>query len=304
VRGRAGQTDALRHAADRRDELVDLVPHQKAAVAGLRALAVLDFNRARVLLHLGQGVDDFVPAEIAAGDLQNHVFQKARLEQTGRTAAFAGADADRQAQLFVEVRHAHLQAFPHIGRKSAEGHRADDERINLAHRRHPALLPVDLQHFLRRQHPAQKRAQFELVPSRVERRVGQHRDPDKLDFVEHAVRIVSSAAAPSGLAALVDVKAQLVDFRAARGRDGAVGTDERAHAAAHAGMRRIGALINAVVHGKHVAGPALQADRRRKRALAVHAQINRPDGTDGRAASAQRAPVPVPQNLPGQISDA
>jgi hypothetical protein len=51
-------------------KLIDLMPHQQAAVAGLGPLAVFDLDGAGILLHLRQGVNDFVPAEIAAGDLQ------------------------------------------------------------------------------------------------------------------------------------------------------------------------------------------------------------------------------------------
>ena len=79
MRGRAGQTDALRHAADRGDEFVDFIPHQQATVAGLGSLAVFDFNGAWIFLHLGQAVDNFIPAEIAAGDLQDDIFDEARL---------------------------------------------------------------------------------------------------------------------------------------------------------------------------------------------------------------------------------
>ena len=45
VRRRAGKVDPRGHAPDRSDELVDLIPHQKAAVAGLRGLGDIHAER-------------------------------------------------------------------------------------------------------------------------------------------------------------------------------------------------------------------------------------------------------------------
>jgi len=301
VRRRAGKADALRDAANRGNQPVDLVPHQKTAVTGLRPLSVLDFNGAGVFLHLRQVVDDFIPAEIAAGDLQDDVFQKARLEQPGRAAALAGADTDRHAHLLVQIRHAHLQTFPHVRGERAKRHAADDHRINLANGRHPAVFTAGLEHPLRRQDSSQQGPQLKFMSSGVERRVGQHGNADKLDLVEHAFRSVSPAAPSPRFAALVDVKAQFVGFIGAQGDDGVVGADQRTHAAAHAGMGRIGALIDAVVHGKQIGGTALQTDRRRERAFAVDAQFDGPHRADGCATAAQGTPILLPGNLPGQV---
>jgi hypothetical protein len=84
VGGRAGQADPRGHAADGGDKLVDLVPHEQAAVAGLGPLAVFDLDGAGIFLHLRNGVNDLVPAEIAAGDLQDHVFEKRAAQQARR----------------------------------------------------------------------------------------------------------------------------------------------------------------------------------------------------------------------------
>jgi hypothetical protein len=69
-------------------------------------------------------------------------------------------------------------------------------------------------------------------------------------------------------------------------------------------MGRIGALVNAVINRKKIAGPLLQADRQLQTALAMHTQVNRPHGTNGRTTAAQRALLLAPENLPGQIFDA
>jgi hypothetical protein len=63
---------------------------------------------------------------------------------------------------------------------------ADDQRIDLPHRGHPAILSKKFQVLLRRQDAAQQGAQFELVPAGVQGRIGEHGDTDKFDLVENA----------------------------------------------------------------------------------------------------------------------
>ncbi len=186
MRGRAGQTDAREAPRGCGDELVDLVPHQQTAVAGLGPLAVLDLDGAGVFLHLGQGVDDLIPAEISAGDLQDHVFQEAGPQQPRRAAAFAGAETDRHAQLFVQIGHPHLQTLPHGGGEGAEGHAADDQRVDFPDRRDPAVLPADLERLFRRQDTPQQGSQLEFMAAGIQSRVGQHGDAHELDFVQQA----------------------------------------------------------------------------------------------------------------------
>ena len=149
-----------------------------------------------------------------------------------------------------------------FGRERSEGHAADDERVDLAHRRDPAVLADVLQVLLRRQHPPEQGAQLELVAAGVEGRVGQHGDADELQPVEqHAGHVAPAAAAP-GLAAAVDVEAQLVGLVGAHRADGVVGADQVAHGAADAGVGRVGLLAHAVVGpGDTVAGGSSEPDR-------------------------------------------
>ena len=185
--GGLGRLTPVRHAADRGDQLVHLVPHQKPAVAGLGPLAVLDLDRAGVLLHLRQGVDDLVPAEVAAGDLEDDVLQEPRPEEPGRAAALAGAEADRHPHLLVQVGHPHLEPLPHRRGEGPEGHAAQDERVDLPDRRDPSPFPVDPEGLLGRQDPAQEGPQLEFVAARVQGGVGQHGDADELDLVQDAL---------------------------------------------------------------------------------------------------------------------
>ena len=158
MRRRAGQTDPLRHTADRRDELVHLVPHEQTAIPGFGALTVFDLNGAGIFLHFRQSMDDFVPSEIAAGYLQDDIFEKTRTQEARRAAPLAGADPHRHVELLVEIAHPQLKALPHVWGKRPEGHAADHERIDLADRRGPPIFRHEFQALLRRQNPPQKRA--------------------------------------------------------------------------------------------------------------------------------------------------
>jgi hypothetical protein len=56
---------------------------KQTAVAGLGALAVFDLDGRRVALHLGNGADDLVPAEIAGGDLEDDVLENGLFSTQG-----------------------------------------------------------------------------------------------------------------------------------------------------------------------------------------------------------------------------
>ena len=142
------------------------------------------------------------------------------------------------------------------------------------------------------------------MPSRVERRVGQHGNADKLYSIQNAVRGIAAAASASGFTRLINMKAQFVNFIAAHGNDRAVGANQSAHAAAYAGMRDVGALDNAVIHGKQISRFFFQADGDMQNTFAMHAQFNRTHRTHRGAVTAKGALVLAPVNLPGQILDA
>ena len=302
--GGLGRDTPWGHAANGRDELVDLVPHEQAAVAGLGTLAVLDLDGAGVFLHLGNGVDDLVPAEIAGRDLENDVLEEAGAQQARRTAALARAHAHRHVQLLVEVGHAHLDAFPHVRGKRAEGHAADNQRVNLADRRLPAVLLVTLDLSLGREHATEQGAHLELVAARVERRVGEHGDADELDLVEQGLAVVPAAAARAGLAAAVVLELQRGGVVLALRLDGVVRADHVAHGAADARIGRVRALTDAVEGGKGIGRLFGEPHGRVDFALAEHAEFNGVDRTDRGATPALGARVRIPVDLPGQVLDA
>ena len=241
MRRRRSEVHELRNAADLGDESQHLVGLEQSAVAGLRALAVLDLDRAGVLDHIRKRPDDLVPSEIAGRDLENEIFYVARFEDARRHAAFAGAHDNRNAFHLVQVGNAHGQPFPHMGRERADGHGPDPDRENFAHRRnkgaldHRKLVAGHLDRKLfRRKVPAQERTHAKLMPACVKRRVGQHRDAGKLEFVEgRNLRIVPAAAAHIGNAALVLEVIELV-LKVVFREDRVRGADERAGAAADA----------------------------------------------------------------------
>ncbi len=301
VGGGAGQRHARGHPANGGDELVDLVPHQQTAVAGLGALAVLDLDGAGVFLHLRDGMQDFVPPEVAGGNLQDDVLEEARAQQARRAAALAGAHAHGHAQFLVQVGNAHLQAFPHVGGQRAERHGADDQRVDFAHRGHPAVFLEGLQALFGRQHTAQQSAQFELVPPGVQRGVGEHGNADELDLVQQAVRRIAAAATGTGMAPPVVVEAQRGALVQAHGADGVVGTDHGAHGAADAGVGRVGALADAVEHRIGVLRLLHEAGGGFHHALPVHGKLDGAHRAHGGTPPAQGAGVLVPLDLPGQV---
>ena len=285
----AGQAHARGHAADCGDELVHLVPHQQAAVAGLGALAVLDLNGAGIFLHLGDGVDDLVPAEVAAGDLQDDIFEETGAEQPRGATTLTGAHAHRHVHLLVQVGHAHLQAFPHVGGERAEGHAADQQGVDLANGRYPVVLLEVLEAFLGGTDAPQQGADVELVTAGVQGRVGEHGDTDELDLIQHALGVVAAAAASAGLSATIVVEFQRGGCVFLYRADGVVGADHVAHAAADAGVCRIVALTDAVIDAGCALGLAVQTQGDVKGALAVHAEFDGVYRTDRGATSAQGA---------------
>ena len=304
VRGWAGQADTGGNPANGGDQLVHLVPHEKATVAGFRPLSVLDLDGTGVLLHLRQGMDDLVPTEIAAGDLEDDVFQEPGAQQSRRAAAFPRADPHGHVQLLVQVGHAHLQALPHVGGKGAEGHAADDEGIDFPDRWNPAVIAGRSDQLLRGENPSEQGPQLEVVPSRIQRGVGEHGDANELDLVEDAAGVVAPPASAARDAAGVVVESELVRFHASDRPDGPVGANQVAHAAADAGVRRIRPLFNAVVDAVQIAGLLRQADGNLNGPFSEDPRLDGADGAHGGAPAAQGALLPAPGNLPGKITAA
>lgn len=151
------------------------------------------------------------------------------------------------------------------------------------------------------QDAAQQGAQFELVPSGIEGRVGEHGDADEFDLVEQPQRVVASPATGARLSATVVVEAQCGGLGLMHGADGVVGADHGAHAAAHAGIGRVGALAYAVVDGVRVGRAFGEAHGRVDDALPMHAKLDGVHRAHGGTATAQRTGGPVPFDLPWQV---
>jgi hypothetical protein len=90
------------------------------------------------------------------------------------------------------------------------------------------------------------------------------------------------------------VEAEFVLLVVVHGKDRGIRTDEIAHAAPDAGKGRVRPLPDAVVDAEKIAGFFLQAQLHFDDALAMHAQIEGADRTDGRAAPAEGALLLIP----------
>ncbi len=301
VHRRRRQIDPFRHAAQAGDELADLEPHEQAAVAGLGTLAVFDLNGRRIALHLGDGADDLVPAEITGGDLQDDVFQKGALQDPGRTAALAGGHDHRDAEHLVAVGDALQQAQPHVRGQGAEGHGADDEGKDLPDRRNPFAGGLAPEIFLRRKDAAEQGIDVEFMTAGIEGRIGEHRDAVEDDLVEQALAVVAAAAAFPGIALLWV-------WNRARGSLG-LGTGPMAslgQTMAHMPqpiqrLLEVGALPDAGEGPVFAAALVTVQDSRLRHALPPVGQIDRLVRADGGAAAAEGAAVFPVFDDPGQI---
>src|SRR5208337_1670111 len=89
------------------------------------------------------------------------------------------------------------------------------------------------------------------MTARIERRVREHRDSDKLYPVEcpeiERIRRISPAAPASCMPTPVDVEALLVDFVRPERNYRAIGTDQVAHRTPDTGVRWICFLPNPVI---------------------------------------------------------
>ena len=301
MRRRAGQAYSGRDATDGRDQLVDLVPHQESAIARLGTLSVFNLDGAGVLFHFRQGVDDLVPAEIAAGDLKDDILQKPGAQKPRRAAALSRGHDDGHLFHLVEVGDTHLQPFPHVGGKGAEGHTADDEGVDLPYRRHPAVFPLGPEQVFRRKNPAQQGAQLEFVTTGIQGRVCQHGNASEFDGVQDAVRIVAASTAATGHATLIDMITQFIDFFVPDRTDGAIRAGQLAHGAADARMGRIRLLIDAVIHGIDIARLFLKAYGDIEGPFSMNAPLNGPDRAHSSTASAKGAFILIPDDFPEKV---
>jgi hypothetical protein len=94
---------------------------------------------------------------------------------------------------------------------------------------------------------------------------------------------------------------ELVRLVTAQGDNGLIGTNEVAHGASHASISRVGLLANAVVDLKDVGWLGVKAHGCFDHPLSMDTEFNGVHRANGRAATAKRAPVFVPTNLPWQV---
>ncbi len=224
----------------------DLGRRQQAAVAGLGALAYLDEHAAGIGLHAGHGPEDAVPAEVAGGDLEDHVLELVALEQPLGHAAFAGAHAHGKPALLVEVGDRQHHRLPGPGGEGADGHVGEEEGIDPAHRRggaveHEAVAVHPEGEAVCLEHAAEGGAQVEGVALGVEGGVGHLGDAPDDDGVQAAPGVEAGAAAALGGAGKAPEQGR-PGVGIAHRPDGAVGADLLAHAAARAGVGEIAAL--------------------------------------------------------------
>jgi len=249
-------------------------------------------------------MDDLVPAEVSAGDLEDYVSEEPGFEQPRGASALTGAHPHRHAEFLVQVGDPHLEPFPHGGRKCAEGHAPDHKGIDLAHRRYPGVLPGCAEKLLGWEYSAQQRPDFELVPPCIQGRVREHGDPDELDAVQDAPGIISPSASPPRLSAFVDMESELVDLFAVDRADCVVGANLRAESASDTCPRGITRLIDSVIDLIKVRGFHCEPHGDIEGALPVHAQFDGTYRARGGAPATQGAPVLVPKNSPGQVPGA
>ncbi len=246
------------YPADGLNVLSDLGRHQQAPVAGLGALADLDQNSCRIFDHVGHGLDDAVPTEVAGSDLQDHIFEILALQQTHRHAALAGAHAYRQATFFVEIGDGHGDGFPHAPGKGADGHVADDYRVDPTYRgslgvlNQLAVIGLLKGQPLGRQNTAQGCQAVEGMTRSIKAWVGHLRNSTNSNGVEgpglnFQIVATTTLGAGSGSARVDDVEPGI---GVARGADGVVRADSLTDTAAAAKVLNDIALGNDRLGGK------------------------------------------------------
>src|SRR5210317_359928 len=170
--------------------LGDLAGLQKSAIPGLGALANLDQDTCGIFNHMRHRLGDPVPAEMAGGDLQDHVFEIPALEQPYRNTTLTRAHAYRHAALFVEVSYGDSDGFPHPPGEGSDRHVTDNDRVDPAHRRHggfhlQVVLVIDAERQSLSGHDAAKGCeQIEGMPLGIETRVGHLRNTTDAHLVQ------------------------------------------------------------------------------------------------------------------------
>ena len=294
----------LGHAADGRNVRADLGCRQQAAVAGLGALAYLDQHGAGIRLHVRHGADDAVPAEVAGGDLNDHVLELFALQQAYGHAAFAGAHAHGKVALLVQVGHGQRQRFPRSRGKGADGHIGENQRVDPAHGRGMAaqdeVVAVEAEREgIHGQNAAERSAHVKRVALGVQRGVRHLGNTAHDDGIKRTdgMHVLAAAALDGSLAAREQRRAGV---GVAHGMNGLVGADLLAHAAARAGVGRAVLLTDdspgvMFRHGRGAAFAGYDA------ISALHSHFYGIKRAGSHTGAAQRAFFRIVFNLPVQV---
>ncbi len=299
---RRRQINSLGYAAHTGDEFGDLEPHQQTTVTGLGTLPVFDFNGGGIALHFRNGTNNFIPAEIARGNLQDDIFQERTLQDPGRTSAFTGRHNNGNPEHLITVGNTLQQSQPHIGRKRPKGHRSYDKGEDIPGRRYPFTGGLAAQIFFRRQHPTKNGIQAELMSSGIKRRIGKHGDAVKGNPIKDSGSGFIPATAPfPGLTLLVLVKNRSMLIGVGHRTNGLVGTDRGTHAAADTFFFN-GCMLTDTDKMPVFIAPLLLKNIKFGYPLPPVGQVDGINRTDSRTATAKRAAILPVLNDPGQVA--
>ncbi len=239
--------------------------------------------------------------------MQDHVLQLVRFEELDGHPALARAHAYGHPARFVQVGRGKGDGLPRPGGQRADGHVAEDDRINPVQGRRlfrdRQLVPLHAQGKLAGQeHPPEGGADVEGVALGVEGGVGHLADAAHDDVIERTLGVqVGPAAALDGAARLREQGKAAV--RVAYGPDSLIGADLLAHAAAHAGGRKARLLTDDRA-GERLAGGFGPPGAGHGERTPLHGHLNGVERARGHAGAAQGAALGPIVDLPAQIVDA
>ena len=177
---------------------------------------------------------------MAGSYLQNHVTNTLALQKRAWHTAFSAAHAHRHATFFIKIGCGQRNRFPGPGRKRANAHIAENQRIYPAHRRD---RPLNQQIFTngfqgqvdRFQDPSQWRTEVEGVAFGIQGRIGH------LAYAAYNNAVQRPFMSRLSAAAFDSIWPPCNDLPAAFGishwPDSVRGTDLLAHSAANTGFR-------------------------------------------------------------------
>ena len=225
-----------RHAANGLNVRGHLGGGEQAAVAGLGALPYLDQDARRVRLHAGHGLDDAVPAEMPGSDLQDHVLKPLGFQQLDGHTALARTHAHGKAALLVEVGRSQRDGLPRPRGQRADGHIAENDRINPVQRGcfplKPEFAALGAQReFAGQEHTPERGQNIKGMPLGIQRRVGHLADAAYDDVIKGALRVQIGPSAALG-GAVRPGQQRIPAVRVADGTDGLIGAHFFTHAAA------------------------------------------------------------------------